>query len=133
MAATVVGTLNSLVEARNKLNKWDCGNMEIVVATSLTNDALVTINFSNLIGHNKRVPRLGRRNDDHLFWLHPDWRENLETLREKDIIPFFVESARQAGAQVTGSWEKRFSCIVFVCIRGRRNNPHKNKEHDVKR
>ena len=62
MAATVVGSLNGVAEARNKLDKWDCGNMEIVVATSLTNDVLVTINFSNLIGHKKKVPPPGRRN-----------------------------------------------------------------------
>ena len=63
--------------------------MEIVVATSLTNDALVTINFSNLISHEKRASPPGRRNDDACFGLQPDWRDNSESLREKEIIPFF--------------------------------------------
>ena len=60
MAATVLGTLNSVAETCNELDKWDCGNMEIVVATSLTNNVLVTINFSNSIGHGMKLPWRGK-------------------------------------------------------------------------
>ena len=49
MVATVIGILNSMEEARNKFDKLDCGKMEIVVATSLTSDELVTKKISNSI------------------------------------------------------------------------------------
>ena len=56
MVSTVVGTLNRLSEAGNKLDCWNYGKIEIIVTISLTNNALVAINFSNSIGHGKKVP-----------------------------------------------------------------------------
>ena len=88
MVATVAGTLYLLVETRKELEEWDCGRMDILVATSFTNDTLVTINFLDTIGHSKQVPKPEKRDDSNCIWLHPKWRENSDDFRSKEIIPF---------------------------------------------
>ena len=72
MAATVLETLAILAEAKKELQEWDCGRMDISVATSLADDTLVTINLSDTIGHRKKVPKPDKRDDSNCIWLNSE-------------------------------------------------------------
>lgn len=136
MAPTTTGTLDlpAEAEARKEPDGWDrCGRMEISVATSFTNDAPVTIDFSDTIGHGKGAPRREKRNDGNCYWLRPEWRENSEGFRARVILPFFIGAASEAGFRINGGWDPRFDNVYFRCIRGRRNDRRKNREATAKR
>ena len=57
MASTVVGTLGLLAKARKELEEWDCGRIDMLVATSITDNTLVAARISDTIGHGKQVPK----------------------------------------------------------------------------
>ena len=133
MAATVVGTLEILADTRKEMDEWDCGRMDILVATSLSDGTLLTINLSDTICHGKHVPKSEKRDDSNCFWLDPEQAENTEALRAKEIIPSFVGAASEAGFRIGGCWAHKYNVIVFQCIRGKRNNQHKNKAETLKR
>ena len=107
MANTVVGTLDILANERKKLEEWDCGRMDISVATSLADDTLVTINLSDTIGHEQSTPRQNKRDDSNCIWLDPTWTENSNHFRYETVIPFFVWAASEAGFRVSGGWEPK--------------------------
>ena len=130
--ATVADTLVSLDAARTALLSWDCGDMEIEVATSLTDPTPTTINFTSTIGHKKHVPKPEKRTDDTCYWFPPNWRYNTKEFRQKTAIPYFTNIARLAGFKVQGSWENKFNNIIFRCTRGRSNNEHSNKAQSAR-
>ena len=84
----MAGTLDLLAEIRKKLEEWNWRRMAILVATSITDDTLVTINFSDTIDHSKQVPKPEKRDDSNCFWLDPKWRKKLDDFRSKEIILF---------------------------------------------
>jgi len=104
-----------------------------LVSTSLADGILVTINLSDTIGHGKQVPKSEKRDDSNCFWLDPEWAENTEALRAKEIIPFFVGAASEAGFRIAGCWTHKYNAIVFQCIRAKRNDQHKNKAVSLRR
>ena len=130
--ATVAGTLESISRVCNELDQWDCERMDIAVATSLTNHTPEYINFTETIGHRTCVPRADKRDDNNCYWLNHEWRVNTSGIRANVIIPYFVGCANEAGFRINGDWESKNNVIVFHCIRGRKNNTHKNKEAPTK-
>lgn len=138
MSATAPATTpHSSAEARKRKapDEWDCGRMEISVATSLTNNTLVVTNFSDTIGHGKQVPIARKRDDTNCFWLNHEWTENTEAFRAKVLIPYFVAAAARSGAgfRICGSWYKKENAVTFNCTRGRVNDSEKNKMKAAKR
>ena len=107
MATTVSEVLNDLAERRKALEEWDCGPMEIEVATSLTGSALKNINFTDTIGHRRQVPKEGKRDDDNCFWLPREWTDHSENTRATKVIPLFIVRASKAGCNTFSRWEKR--------------------------
>ena len=128
----MAGTLDILGETRKELEEWECNRMDILVATSFTDGTLVTINFSDTIGHSKHAPKPEKRDDSNCIWLDPEWRENSDVFRSNTIIPFFVSAASKAGFRISGGWEPKYNVIQFRCIRGKRNDQHKNQKDALK-
>ena len=111
MSLTVLGTLDSLDEARKDLNKWDCGPMPISVAVSLADGTMKSINFTDTLGHRKKIPKSDKRSDANCYWLNPEWRENNKTFRAEVITPYFVLMAHEAGFKINGGWDGLTSSI----------------------
>ena len=130
---TVVRTLNKLVEHRKALDQWDSGPVMIEVATSFTNPTLKSIDLSSTIGHGKSVPRKGKRTDENCYWLNAEWTSNDVDFRQSTVIPYFIAAASKAGFRITGAWARRYSAILFSCMRGRCNDQDANKKHHEKR
>ena len=128
MANTVAEVLNDLALCQKDLEEWDCGEMLIPVTTSLTDHSTVNINFTDTMGHRKKVPKPEKRDDINCYWLHRDWNDHLENTRVGKIIPLFVNAASRAGFKIVGCWQKEYDKIIFRCQRGRRNNEHVNQE-----
>ena len=83
MSLTVLGILDSIDEARKKLNDWDCGPMTISVAEPLADGTTKSINFTNTLGHRKHIPPSDKRSEDYCYWLNPEWKENIKTFLQK--------------------------------------------------
>mmetsp|Transcript_19502 Transcript_19502/g.46791 ORF Transcript_19502/g.46791 Transcript_19502/m.46791 type:complete len:398 (+) Transcript_19502:270-1463(+) len=92
MAVTAAGLLADLAVARKTLNEWECGPITIDVCNSSSNDISKSINFTETIGHQRRVPKT-----------------------------YFVSAASHAGCRIRGSWEHKFGSIRFQCFRGKKN------------
>ena len=101
----MAGTLDILGETRKELEEWECNRMDILVATSFTDGTLVTINFSDTIGHSKHAPKPEKRDDSNCIWLDPEWRENSDVFRSNTIIPFLcrLQARLVSGSVVAGS------------------------------
>ena len=121
MAVTAAEVLADLAIARKTLNEWECGPITIDVCNSSSNDISKSINFTETIGHQRRVPKTGRRDDDNCYWLNAEWNRNDDDIRQTLIIPYFVSAASHAGCRIHGSWEHRFKSIRFQCFRGKKN------------
>ena len=125
MATTVSEVLHDMAGRRKELEEWDCGRMEIAVATSLTGrcssilhtgSAFMNINFTDTIGHRRQVPKAGKRDDNNCFWLPREWSDDSENTRTMKVIPTFIVAASKAGCKISGGWEKKYNKIVFTCF-----------------
>ena len=94
MAVTAAGLLADLAVARKTLNEWECGPITIDVCNSSSNDITKSINFTETIGHQRRVPKTGRRDDDNCYWLNAEWNRNDDDIRQTLIIPYFVSAKK---------------------------------------
>jgi hypothetical protein len=122
MSDTAAGVLADLAVARKTLDEWECGPMAIDVCTSLSNDITKSINFTETIGHGKKAPRSGKRDDGNCYWLKAEWNQNDDNVRQTLIIPYFVGVASHAGCRIHGSWDPDRQCIRFQCFRSKKNN-----------
>ena len=113
---TVIETLDSIDEARKEMNEWDCGPMTISVAESLAGGTMKSINFTDTLGHRKKIPKSDKRSNANCCWLHPEWGENTKTFRAEVITPHFVLMVQEAGVKINGGWDGTTSSIVFKCI-----------------
>ena len=106
--------------------------MPISVAVSLADGTMKSINFTDTLGHRKKVPKSDKCSDANCYWLNPEWRDNTKTFRAEVITPYFVLMAHEAGFKENGDWDGKTSSIIFKCIRSRQNNPHTNIERATK-
>ena len=124
MSDTTAGVLADLAVARKTLDEWECGPMAIDVCTSLSNDITKSINFTETIGHGKKAPRSGKRDDGNCYWLKAEWNQNDDNVRQTLIIPYFVGVASHAGCRIHGSWDPDRQCIRFQCFRSKKTIPN---------
>ena len=116
---------------QEEANVWRAGPLVISIATSLTNDNPIELDFSKTIGHGKYKPR--KPSDSNCYWLPKNINENNDEFREKIIHPIFVQACYRAGFNIEGKWVKKDACILFFCNRGRFHNQDKNNEHYEKK
>ena len=112
---------------------WTTGPLSIMVAASLVNDDLQSINLSDTIGHTTKVPRVGKRDNNNCHWLHSSINENYEEFRQSKIHPMFVLACKAAGFNVNCKYKKDRHCILFSCVRGSYHNEAKSREYFEKR
>ena len=131
MSVTAAGVLADLAVARKTLDEWECGPITIGVCNSSSDDISKSINFTETIGHQKRVPKSGRRDNDNCYWLNAEWNRNDDNIRQTLIIPFFVAVASHAGYRihVHGCWDHRKKSIRFQCFRGKKNYSSYSIDH----
>mmetsp|Transcript_17376 Transcript_17376/g.29421 ORF Transcript_17376/g.29421 Transcript_17376/m.29421 type:complete len:104 (+) Transcript_17376:226-537(+) len=73
-------SLHKLQELLKKeANEWTPGRLVISIATSLTNDNQIELDFSPTIGHRKNKPR--NPSDDNCHWLPAHLNQNTEMFR----------------------------------------------------
>ena len=100
---TATGVLNDLAIARKTLDEWECGPIAIDVCNSSSNDISKSIKFTETIGHQKRVPKSGRRDNDNCYWLNAQWDRNDDNIGQTLIIPYFVDAASHVGCRICAS------------------------------
>ena len=120
-----------LTSLQRDSNTWVTGPMSLVVATSLTDDTPKTIDFSATVGHGKKAPKKGKRDDTNCFFLPKKYNKNDTSFREDNIHGIFVRMCHAAGFTVHAEWNKEIQGIKFSCIKGRYHNEEQNKK-DVK-
>ena len=69
---------------KKEANEWTPGRLVTSIATSLTNDNQIELDFSPTIGHGKNKPR--NPSDDNSYWLPAHLNQNTEMFR-KDHPP----------------------------------------------
>eukprot|EP00984_Skeletonema_dohrnii_P022287 scaffold11426_cov78-Skeletonema_dohrnii-CCMP3373.AAC.2 len=124
--------LQELLE--NKAAAWRTGPLVIVIsiATSLTNDKQIELDFATTIGYNNFKPR--KPSDGNCYWLPAHLNENTDDYRAgADYIhPIFVQACYRAGFNIKANWKKDDDCILFSCNRDRFHNEDKNKDYFAK-
>mmetsp|Transcript_29060 Transcript_29060/g.45729 ORF Transcript_29060/g.45729 Transcript_29060/m.45729 type:complete len:280 (-) Transcript_29060:136-975(-) len=112
---------------KKEAHEWTPGRLVTSIATSLTNDNQIELDFSPTIGHGKNKPR--NPSDGNSYWLPAHLNQNTEIFRVKTIHPIFVNTCLSAGFKIHGDWIDREDCIMFKCTRSRYHNEDKNKKH----
>ena len=130
---TIEESITQLLSAQEAARHWATGPINITIATSKTNDQPISINLSDTIGHNKRVPRENKRDDNTCYWLHSSLNTNVHEFRVQQIHPMFVNAARDAGFIAHGKYVPSNKSIRFSCLKGDYHNDKKSKEYTAKK
>ena len=129
---TYNATLDKISTIDEGLRSWVSGTIPVTVATSLFDDAPHIINLNETIGHEKYAPKPLKRSDSNCYWLPSIYSTNDALSRANHIIPLFVRACRDAMFKVGGSYERKWSVIVFECIRSTINDHEKNAHNTLK-
>ena len=93
--------VDELFAIERSKDTWWPDLIELEVATSVTDDEPITINFADTIGHRtKGVTK--KTKDTDLYWLPRKLNENTDEFRKKQLSPYFVQACRKAGFSVKG-------------------------------
>ena len=82
---TFADALRQLQSLQNESKTWTPGPLQLVVATSLSDDTPKVIDFSKTVGHNKSRPKEGKRDDSTCYFLPQQYNKNDASFREDNI------------------------------------------------
>ena len=99
--ATYTEALQQLETAKKAAEQWDSVFfLPISVAKSYANDALVDINLTDTLGHNKFVPRETKRDDNTCYWLPSSYIRNDHKFCQSEINTLLVIACKDVGFKV---------------------------------
>ena len=85
---TFADALRQLQSLQNESKTWTSGPLQLVVATSLSDDTPKVIDFSKTVGHNKSRPKEGKRDDSTCYFLPQQYNKN--DLSERIIFMVYL-------------------------------------------
>ncbi|KAL7551396.1 hypothetical protein ACHAWF_015520, partial [Thalassiosira exigua] len=133
MLSSHSSALGKFFQIHKEAENWTAGPIRIPIAKSFSDDSIITINLTDTIGKNKKVPKPFQRSDDNCYWLQKSLSENNYDVRQKTIYPLFFRACHSAGFTIHGEYEKEYECIVFECSMGKFHDETKVKSAQNKR
>ena len=103
MLSSHSSALGKFFQIHKEAENWTAGPIRIPIAKSFSDDSIITINLTDTIGKNKKVPKPFQRSDDNCYWLQKSLSENNYDVRQKTIYPLFFRACHSALSWVHNS------------------------------